>query len=279
MTEFYTTEGRRIAYDVTGNGPLIVLSHGMGVDRSVYRFLVPKLVQAGFRVANTDMRGHGESEGGDYTAITRTDVARDLIALVKHLGGPAIIVGQSLSGGSATIAAAMAPDLVRGIVEIGPFTKTQKFYVGKLFTTRRYRRGMFLLGGTQMFRSLNLWLRYLDVAYPGKKPADWAEYKATLRARLSEGDRFAEFMKTGKSTPADAGAQLPNISCPALVIMGTQEPDFADPRAEADAIVAMMPAGLGSVAMIEGAGHYPHAQYPDEVAALVTDFAQAHAAV
>ena len=66
---------------------------------------------------------------------------------------------------------------------------------------------------------------------------------AALAAKLREPGRMAEFMKTGKSTPADAGAQLPNVRCPALVIMGTLDPDFADPRAEGDAIVAAMPAG------------------------------------
>jgi len=36
-------------------------------------------------------------------------------------------------------------------------------------------------------------------------------------------------MKTLKSTPADADAQLPNVRCPALVIMGMLDPHFADP--------------------------------------------------
>ncbi|MBE7162556.1 MAG: hypothetical protein INR72_15060, partial [Williamsia herbipolensis] len=49
-------------------------------------------------------------------------------------------------------------------------------------------------------------------------------------------------------------------------LMGTEDPDWADPRAEAEGIVAAMPAGTGTFAMIEGAGHYPHAQTPDEVA-------------
>jgi pimeloyl-ACP methyl ester carboxylesterase len=100
---------------------------------------------------------------------------------------------------------------------------------------------------------------------------------AALRATLREPGRMAEFRKTGKSTPADAGAQLPNITCPALVIMGTLDPDFAGPKAEGDAIVAAMPAGLGTVVMIDGAGHYPHAQSPDEVAALVIPFLKEHA--
>ena len=275
MTEFLDVDGGRIAYDVTGSGPLVVLSHGIGDRRQAYRFLAPELAQAGYRVANADLRGHGESSMG-WASITRTDVAGDLLALIRHLDGPAIIVGHSISGGAATIAAANGPELVSGIVEINPFTRKQRLNPGGLLRIRRYRRGIALLTGTQLFRSLGLWMRYLDVAYPAK-PADYADYMAALAAKLREPGRMAEFMKTGKSTPADAGAQLPSIGCPALVIMGTLDPDFADPRAEGDAIVAAMPTGLGAVAMVNGAGHYPHAQSPDEVAAIVTPFLKEHA--
>ncbi|HLQ52883.1 MAG TPA: alpha/beta hydrolase [Streptosporangiaceae bacterium] len=275
MTEFLDVHDGRIAYDVTGRGPLVVLSHGIGDHRQVYRFLAPKLAGAGYRVVTADMRGHGESSMG-WDSITRTDVAGDLLALIRHLGGPAVIVGHSLSGGAATIAAAMEPELISGIVEINPFTKTQKLDLGGLLRIGRYRRGLILLAGAGLLGSLSIWMRYLDLAYP-VKPADYAGYMAALRAKLSEPGRMAEFKKTGKSTPADAAAQLPNITCPALVIMGTHDPDFADPRAEGDAIVAAMPAGLGTVAMIDGAGHYPHAQSPDEVSAVVIPFLKEHA--
>src|SRR3974390_3374433 len=253
MTELLDIEGGRIAYDVTGSGPLVVLSHGIGDRRQVYRFLAPKLAQAGYRVVRADLRGHGESSMNwksvtGTEAITRTDIAGDLLALIRALGGPAVIVGHSISGGAATIAAAVEPELVSGIVEINPFTKTQKFSLGGLVRIRRYRRGTTLLAGTQIFRSLGLWMRYLNVAYP-TKPADYAGYMAALAAKLREPGRMAEFMKTGKSTPADAGAQLPNVRCAALVIMGTLDPDFADPRAEGDAIVAARPAGLGRAPM------------------------------
>ena len=281
MTQFADIEGGRIAYDVTGQGPLVVLSHGVGDHRQVYRFLAPMLAQAGYRVAAADLRGHGESSMG-WTSVTgkdvisRTDIAGDLLALIRQLGGPAVIVGHSISGGAATIAAAMQPELVRGIVEINPFTRTQKTDLGGLLRIRRYRRGTVRMGGTQIFRSLRLWMSYLDAAYP-TKPADYAEYMAALRAKLREPGRMAEFMKTLKTKPADAQAQLPNIQCPALIIMGTEDPDFTDPQAEGEAIAAAMRPGLGTVAMVDGAGHYIHAQSPDEVAALVIPFIKEHA--
>jgi pimeloyl-ACP methyl ester carboxylesterase len=277
MTEFLDVPGGRIAYDVTGSGPLVVLSHGIGVSRQDYRFLTPELTQAGYRVANADLRGHGESSMG-WPSITRTDIAGDLLALIDHLGGPAVIVGHSISGGAATIAAAEQPEQVRGIVEINPFTRKVQYSLGGLLRVRRYRRCLFLLGGTPVFRSLRLFMRYLDLAYPAK-PVDYAGYMAALAAKLREPGRMAEFLKTFKSTPADAEAQLPNIRCSALVIMGTLDPDFADPQAEGQAIVAAMPAGAGTVAMVDGAGHYPHAQSPDEMADLVIPFLKEHAGV
>ena len=108
------------------------------------------------------------------------------------------------------------------------------------------------------------------------QPADYADYIAALAAKLREPGRMAEFLKTFKSTPADAEKQLPNIKCPALVLMGSLDPDFADPQAEGDAIVAAMPAGAGTVAMAGGAGHYPHAQSPEAVADLVIPFLTEH---
>ena len=99
MTEFLDVPGGRIAYDVTGSGPLVVLSPGMGVYRQAYRFLAPMLAQAGYRVASADLRGHGESSMG-WASITRTDIAGDLAALIGQLGGPAVIAGHSISGGT-----------------------------------------------------------------------------------------------------------------------------------------------------------------------------------
>ena len=58
MTTYLIRPEGRIAYDRTGEGPLVVLVPGMGDLRSTYRFLVPVLVAAGFSVVSVDLRGH-----------------------------------------------------------------------------------------------------------------------------------------------------------------------------------------------------------------------------
>jgi pimeloyl-ACP methyl ester carboxylesterase len=271
MTEFLDIAADRIAYDVSGDGPLVVLSPGMGSRRNAFRFLAPRLVAAGYRVASVDLRGHGESSTG-WASYTRTDTAGDLLALIHHLGGPAVIVGHSFSGGAATIAAGLEPDQVTAVVEIDPFTRVSKPSIGALIRNRRYRKGALLLVGTALTGSVRVWTRYLDHAYPGSKPADYAANLADLQDNLREPGRMAAARKMGLSQPKDAGARLAGLPCPALVIMGTLDPDWPDPGAEVQGIVAAMPAGRGRVVMIDGAGHYPHAQFPEQVAEVVLPF-------
>ncbi|MFE3196059.1 alpha/beta fold hydrolase [Nocardia sp. NPDC059240] len=283
MTEFVTLEHGRIACDVAGDGPLVVLSHGMGTWRADFRHLVGPLVAAGYRVVNADMRGHGESSPDwpsvtGKAAISRTDVALDLLGVIRHFGGPAVIVGHSLSGGSATIAAAEAPDLVSAIVEINPFTLKYDLDFGAMFSIGRYRRGMLQLIGAQVLSSPRLWFRYLEgVAYP-TVPADQDAYLAGLRELLGQPERWAEFMKTGKTTPADAHARVAEVRCPAMIVMGAEDPDYAHPEQAGRAVVEAMSPGLGKVVVVERGGHYPHAQFPDRVAALLIPFLDQHAA-
>ena len=268
-----TGEGT-IAYEIAGEGPLVVLAHGMGDSRRSYRFTTPALVAAGYRVAALDLRGCGESSTG-WNGYSRTDIAGDLIALVRHLtaasGEQAVLVGQSISGGAATIAAATAPDLIAGVVELAPFTRRQSPDLGGLLRSRRHRASGTLLARTLLLGSLSAWTEYLELAYP-TKPADWDDELARIRTRTSEPGRMQALRAMAKSSSADAGARLPDVRCPVLVVEGGLDPDWADPRAEGERIVAYLPRGLGELAVIDDAGHYPHAQTPEQLHALLLPF-------
>ena len=270
MIEYLSLAGRTLAYDVTGQGPLVVLAHGIGDSRHSYRLLTPILAAAGYRVANVDIRGCGDSSL-DWDGYSRSDIAGDLVAVVRHLGSPAVIIGHSISGGAATIATATAPDLITGVVELAPFTRAQSFDLGGLARVRRFRTGYSQLAQVMLLGRLASWKKYLDVAYP-VKPADWAGELARIEAKLSEPGRMKVLQAMCKANPSDAGAQLPNVACPVLVIEGSLDPDWRDARAEGQRIIDDLPRGLGQLAVIEGAGHYLHAQNPDQVAALALPF-------
>lgn len=229
MTEYLTVDGGTIAYEVTGAGPLVVLAHGMGDHRAAYRAVTPQLVAAGHRVAAVDLRGCGESST-DWPAWSRTAIAGDLLAVIRHLGGPAVLVGHSISGGAATIAAAQAPELVTALVELGPFTRKQSVSLGDL-RSKRLRQGMLQLMKASMFGSVPAWRSYLEVAYPGVRPAGFTERLDRVEALLREPGRMKALQGMGRTTPVDAGAQLGNVRCPVLVLMGTAAPDWADPHA------------------------------------------------
>ena len=91
---------------------------------------------------------------------------------MRHLGGPAVIIGQSISGGAAAIAAATAPDLITGAVELAPGTRSQSFDLGGQVRVKRYRAGYIQLAQVIVRGRLANWKKYLDLAYP-VKAADW----------------------------------------------------------------------------------------------------------
>ncbi|HEU0285676.1 MAG TPA: alpha/beta fold hydrolase, partial [Nocardioidaceae bacterium] len=121
----------RIAYDLEGDGPLVVCLPGMGDLRTSYRFLVPALVEAGYRVATLDLRGHGDSDA-TFSSYDDEALASDAIALIEELGGPAYVVGNSMGAAAAAIVAGTRPDLVDGLVLLGAFLRNPQ--VGRTMT-------------------------------------------------------------------------------------------------------------------------------------------------
>jgi pimeloyl-ACP methyl ester carboxylesterase len=115
----------RVGYEVVGDGPLVVLVPGMGDLRSAYRFLAPALQGAGYRVACTDLRGHGDSDAS-FSSYGDVETAGDMVELIVKLGGPAVVVGNSMGAGAAVCAAADRPELISGLVLVGPFVRNAK---------------------------------------------------------------------------------------------------------------------------------------------------------
>ncbi len=102
-----TDDGVEIAYDVRGDGPPIVLVHGLSDSRADWAPIVDRL-SSDHRCIALDLRGHGESgDTADYGALT---MAADVAAVVaaEDLVAP-MVIGHSLGGAVVSVYATTAP--------------------------------------------------------------------------------------------------------------------------------------------------------------------------
>lgn len=260
-TQFLKLPGGQIAYDDSGGtGSLVICVPGLGDVRGQYRFLAPRLAAAGFRVVTMDLPGHGESSA-DWPAYSPAIVGADIVALIRHFGvSKAFIVGNSMAGGSAVWAAAEIPDSIAGIVLIDPFTRvipTSSFLLAFLKVAMMRPWGP------------SFWSMYYGSLYKTAPPADLGSYRSALVANLKRPGRIEATKALIFASQAPCEARIPKVHAPALIVMGTRDSDFTDPAAEADWAATHL---HGKKLMVEGAGHYPHVEYPDIVAGAVIDF-------
>jgi pimeloyl-ACP methyl ester carboxylesterase len=121
MPSFATFDGLSIAYTVWGEDltrPPVLLHHGFGATARInwkYTGIVDALVTAGRRVVGIDARGHGESDKPHDSAFYgESKMARDLSALIDHLGVPTVdLAGYSMGAIVSLIAASQEPRIRR----------------------------------------------------------------------------------------------------------------------------------------------------------------------
>ena len=240
----------RVGYDVEGDGPLVVLVPGMGDLRATYRFVAPALREAGYRVALTDLRGQGDSDT-TFPTYGDEETASDVIALVEELGGPAVIVGNSMGAGAGVIMAAERPELVSGLVLVGAFVRNARVNAMQRLISRVAMAPLW---------AATVWKSYMPRLYAGKRPADFEAYRNQVVASLRRPGYAKAFSRITHTSHDPAEARLKDVSAATLVVMGDQDPDFRDPKAEAAWIAETL---HGEAIIVPAAGHYPQSQQPE----------------
>lgn len=253
----------KIAYETAGKGPLVICVPGLGDLRQSYRYIIPELAKAKYRVVSMDLRGHGDSDT-TFKVYNDEAVSSDITALIQELGGPATIIGNSLGAGAAVIVAARHPKLVRDIVLTGPSVRNQPM---NIFYKLLVRTTMLPLWAS------NTWDMLLPKFFAGTKPADFEEYKQLLVAAIKKPGHAKAFFATSRTSHELARQLTSEVNVPSLTLMGALDPEFKKPNTEMNWIKNALH-GQGS--LIADAGHYPQSQQPERMLKLLIPFLEEH---
>ena len=118
VREEFGHDGYRIRYDSYGSGDrVIVLAHGLLMNRGMFSRLGPALAERGHRAICVDLLGHGRSDRPeDLRLYSMPRFARQVSKLIDHLGiDSAVVGGTSLGANVALELATREPEKVRGL--------------------------------------------------------------------------------------------------------------------------------------------------------------------
>src|ERR1700686_3301793 len=116
-------DGVKIHYDIHGNGPALLLTHGFSSTSAMWQGQIAALSQH-HKLVLWDMRGHGRSDyPGDPAAYSEALTVGDMAALLDEVGAESAIVGGLSLGGYMSLAFYRAyPGRVRALLikDTGP---------------------------------------------------------------------------------------------------------------------------------------------------------------
>jgi pimeloyl-ACP methyl ester carboxylesterase len=165
-----------------------------------------------------------------------------------------------MGAGAAAYAAAERPDLINGLVLVGPFVRNGK--------TTAMQRVLLRVAMARPWAAMS-WNSYLPKLYKGQRPVDFEEYRKSVVSSLRQPGYAKSFSLTTRTDHSVAESRLGELAAPTLVVMGEKDPDFPDPRAEAEWISHALHA---RVVMVPDAGHYPQSQQADITSRAVRSF-------
>ena len=269
-----TLHGHRIAYSRAGDGPAILLIHGMAGSIRTWRHVMPDLARR-YTVLAPDLLGHGQSAKppGDYSLGAHASTLRDLLLALDI--GPVTVVGQSLGGGVAMQLAYQHAELCERLVLVGS---------GGLGREVSWMLRIFAWPGVEYVmpavfpsfvrdagESVRGWFGRRGVRAPHLEEM-WQAYVS-----LGDAESRRAFVRTLRSV-VDPGGQAVSAkdrlylaaAMPTLLVWGDRDAVIPVQHAY-DAHAAMAGSRLE---IFEGAGHFPHVEDPRRFVDVLSDFMQ-----
>jgi pimeloyl-ACP methyl ester carboxylesterase len=270
--ETVTLHGRESGYLVGGEGPVLLLIHGMAGTCENWRDVIEPLARHHTVIA-PDLPGHGLSAGGsgDYSLGNLASGLRDLLLVLGH--ERATIVGHSLGGGIAMQFSYQFPEMVERLVlvssgglglEVSPVLRAAALPGADLFIAATATTGQ-KIGGAIGRGLLKI----------GMKPAADVAEVARGYGSLAEPDRRKAFLATLRSVVGTEGQRVSAADrfylaeeVPVLIVWGARDPIIPASHGE-DAHRALPGSELE---IFDGVGHLPQVEQPSRFITVLEDF-------
>ena len=246
----YKYNGIELSYSIEGEGDAVVLLHGWGCDKSIWKSSIEAL-QLHFRVVAVDFAGFGNSQEPDSVWGVE-EYTRSVEALLRELDIQSpTLVGHSF-GGRVSILYASRNEVKRVVLTDAAGVKPRRSftYYRKVYTYKLLKRALPLLIGQKKAQML------LDQRRAKSGSSDYNRATPMMRAILS------------KCVNEDLCYVMPRISAPVMLFWGDM--DTATPISDAHKMAKLIPdAGL---VVAEGAGHFAFLERPELWRASLMNF-------
>ena len=257
----------RLAAQDEGEGPPILLVHSAIVNRRSWNPIVPKLVEAGYRVLRFDMRGFGDS----MPDVAEYQPHADIVAVLDHFGvGQVALGGNSMGGAFALDALLDSPDRFVAYLWIGAgirgFDKPADPAEQELFQAESDAEDA---GDWDLAAELDTriwvdgWRNGVNEPATRVEPAVRAAIKGWDRELLEPGRILGEFNRPDPP----AIERLEDVAVPTLVVIG--QLDTAGTRAAAEEMARRVRGAR--IERLPEVAHIVSMEAPDELASLIVE--------
>jgi pimeloyl-ACP methyl ester carboxylesterase len=255
----------RLGVSDAGEGPPVVLAHGLTATRRYVVMGSSALERSGHRVIGYDARGHGSSSPAESADAYRyEDLGADLEAVLDHSGAErAVLAGASMGAHTLAWLALQRPERVAGLVLITPAFAGEEDDAGRLARWDALSEGL-RRGGIDGF-----------VAAYGEPqvPERWRETVIkVIRQRLSlheHPDAVADALRAvPRSRPFRSLSDLEAIAVPTVVVASNDEADPEHPLAVGEAYARAIP---GAWLVTDEPGRSPVAWQGSQLSRLIAD--------
>jgi 3-oxoadipate enol-lactonase len=249
--------------ETLGEGPPVMLLHGLSATRRNVVQGSRALVKRGYRLISYDARGHGASQQGP--SYEYADLLGDLEAVLSELElERAALVGSSMGAATAMAFTLQHPERVPALVQITP-AYTGYARTGDVDGEAWEKLAEALDGGIEEF---------LEVAQPGDLPEQWRDVaREATRQRMERHTDLASVAQALREVPRSIAWKglepLAELEVPVLVVGSQDDSDWIHPLGVAEEYCRKLP---NCELVVEDRGQSPLAWQGARLSNVIADF-------